>query len=121
MTRLEKNQCIIDALYAALQDTDKDVITKVVHKAINEETFTFCIKDLTSKKVTTLPKLDRLYKVSGRGSVWRKMSVQSFCKLYNEGTFYIKTVNTAVAVRDGRVIMGTPNNKKGIIESFKIG
>ena len=66
--------------------------------------------------MTTLPKLDREYKVPFKGKVMRKMSVGSFCKLYNKGTYFLRTVNTAVAVRDGLIIMGVPNNKKGIVK-----
>lgn len=120
MERLEKNQCVIDALYAAIPNCDKQGIIDGVIKAIEEDT-KLDLNDLVKDKITRMPVLDREYKVSGKGKVMRKMSVQSFIKIYNKGTYYIKTVNTAVAVRDGNIIMGTPNNKKGIVESFKIG
>ena len=120
MDRLESNKCIIDALVAALGDTDREVITAAVKDAIQNDT-KLDITKLTKKKVDTLPRLDREYKVPFKGKVMRKMSVGSFVKIYNKGTYFLRTVNTAVAVRDGNIIMGVPNNKKGIVESFKIG
>ena len=120
MDRLENNKCILDALVASFGDSDRDVITAAIKDAIANDT-KLDITKLTKKKVITLPKLDREYKVSGKGRVMRKMSVGSFCKIYNKGTYFLRTVNTAVAVRDGNIIMGVPNNKKGIVESFKIG
>ena len=120
MDRLESNKCVIDALVAALGDADREVITAAVKDAIQNDT-KLDITKLTKKKVDTLPRLDREYKVSGKGKVMRKMSVGSFVKIHNKGTYFLRTVNTAVAVRDGLIIMGVPNNKKGIVESFKIG
>lgn len=120
MSRIQDNQCIINALYAALGDVDKDVIVAAAKDAIDNDT-KLDITKLTKKKITTLPKLDRQYYAQGRGKIWRKMSVSSFVKKFPKGTFLVRTVDTAVAVKDGIVIRGEASKRSGIVESFKIG
>lgn len=119
MERLEQNRCIIDALAVAI-DVDKMVIKDMIVKKIENDEYKFNITDLTSKKVQNLGKLDRQYHKPGHGKVWRKMSVQSFLKLYKEGTYYIRTVKTAACVKNGFCVVGEPSTKDGIVEAFKI-
>lgn len=119
MNRLQKNQCVIDALCAVLDKSEQE-LTQQVKQAIQKETKLDLTK-LTKKKITTLPKLDRQYHKPGGGKIWRKMSVSSFCKKFPLGTFLVRTIDTAVAVKDGVVIKGEASKRSGIVESFKIG
>lgn len=119
MDRILKNNCIVDALSVAI-DVDKMKVQAVVETAIGNDETKFNITDLTKKKITNLGKLDRAYHKVGVGKIFRKMSVQSFLKLYPTGTFYIRTVKTAACVKNGMCVVGEPSSKDGIVEAFRI-
>ena len=67
------------------------------------------------------PKLKHTWEYGKK--VYRKMTVATFAKVYNNGTYYILVRGHALVVKDGVVVdnLYTPKLKQPVMYAFKIG
>lgn len=132
MNKLEKNRSIINS-FASAFDIDRDKVESLLIEMIenNQEVLKFSVLakkwNKTVKELGTsieghkdgLKTLDRKY-WSKTGTIYRRMSLQTFLKDHKQGTYLLRLDKEMITIKSGIVAVGEPKMKSGINQAFKI-
>ena len=132
MSKLEDNRSIINS-FASAFDVDRDHVESLVTEMIGngEEVVKFSVLakkwNKTCKELGSsieghkggLKTLDRKY-WSKTGTIYRRMSLQTFLKDHRQGTYLLRLDKEMITIKRGIVVVGEPKIKSGINQAFKI-
>lgn len=132
MDRRELNKSVVDSL-AVCYKIDKSVVEKYIYELIDNDEYILDLGKVNKiwggRSIQLGTKFDNYNEgrptldkqaYSPKGKIWRKMSMGTFKKKYNRGTYMIRLENSMIVLKDNHDIVGDYTTKSRVYEAFKI-